>query len=103
MLKYFLKVKINTDFKWISQNRELKKEEVIVIQCDSSKKPLERFWRERVKDIPLDNAIEILEFFNSNDSIEQVKKEVKKTIKNKYGKTTNYNYILNRTRFSKCR
>jgi|14BtaG_2_1085337.scaffolds.fasta_scaffold00297_17 hypothetical protein len=81
MLKYFLKVKVNTDFKWILQNKQLRKDEVVIIECDSGKKPLERFWRERVKDIPLDNAIEILEFFNSNDSLNEVKKKVKSTSK----------------------
>ena len=57
---------------------KLKAGDEVVIACDKNGVPLDKFWRNRVNDSIIDNALEIVNEDKINNEIEIVKTKNKK-------------------------
>jgi hypothetical protein len=51
-------LKLNKDIK-VTKGRLMKAGSKIELECDENKMPLDRFWRDRLKDSAIDNCVEL--------------------------------------------
>lgn len=58
MNKISLKLKLNRDIKY--NKKRFKQGQIIKIDVDINNTPLDRFWRNRVKDSSIDNCVEFV-------------------------------------------
>jgi hypothetical protein len=60
-----------------------KEDSIVFVLCDNSGLPLEKFWRDRIRDKELDDCVEVIEEKQKIKKTENKKTEEKKEGKNK--------------------
>jgi hypothetical protein len=74
-------LKINKDI--VTPSGRRKAGIIISVQCDINNIPLNKFWRDRVKDSEIDGCVSFVERDSNKTSIENIDKKTNKKKRNK--------------------